>query len=151
MLSFHQLSAFPFKQVNLVANLLCKDSCFATKLCPILCDPHARGTSCQAPLCLTVSRNLPRFVSIELVMLSNRLILCRPLLFLPSIFPSVRAFPLSLLFTSGGQSIGALASASVLPINTHFDLSVDTTVQKHIRLMLSNSSIKIFLFSLWKS
>ena len=49
---------------------------------------------------------------IESVMPSNHLILCRPLLLLPSIFP------VSQLFTSGGQSIGVLASTSVLPMNT---------------------------------
>ena len=47
---------------------------------------------------------------------SNHLILCRTLL-LPSIFPSIGSFPLSWLFTSGGQSIGASASASVLLMN----------------------------------
>ena len=50
-------------------------------------------------------------------MLSNHLILCRPLLLLHSIFPSIRSFPMSWLFTSGGQSIGASASASVLPMS----------------------------------
>ena len=40
----------------------------------------------------TVSRNLLRFMSIESVMPSNRLILCRPLLLLPSTFPSIRIF-----------------------------------------------------------
>ena len=45
------------------------------------------------------------------------IILCRPLLLLPSIFPSIRSFPVSRLFSSGGQNIGALASASVLPKN----------------------------------
>ena len=49
---------------------------------------------------------------IESVMPSNHVILCRPLLLLPSIFP------VSQLFTSGGQSIGVLASTSVLPMNT---------------------------------
>ena len=49
------------------------------------------------------------------VMPSNYLILCHPLLLLPSIFPSVGSFPISRLFASGGQSIGA--SASVLPMN----------------------------------
>ena len=44
------------------------------------------------------------------VMLSNHLILCRPLLILPSIFPSIRVFPMSWLFTSHGQSIGASAN-----------------------------------------
>ena len=46
---------------------------------------------------------------------SNHLTLCRPLLLLPSIFPSIRVFRKSQLFTSGGQSIGV--SASVLPKN----------------------------------
>ena len=47
-------------------------------------------------------------------MLSNHLILCCPLLFLPSIFPSIRFF--SRLFTSGDQSNGASALVSVLPV-----------------------------------
>ena len=47
----------------------------------------------QAPLSSTVSQSLLRFVSIELVMLSNHLRLCCPLLFLPSNFPSIRIFP----------------------------------------------------------
>ena len=48
--------------------------------------------ACQASLPLTVSWRLPKFMSIELVMLSNCLILCRPLLLLPLIFPSIRVF-----------------------------------------------------------
>ena len=46
----------------------------------------------QTPLSFTNSWRLLRFMSIELVMLSNHLILCCPLLFLPSIFPSIRVF-----------------------------------------------------------
>ena len=53
----------------------------------------------------------------ELVMSSSYLILCCPLLLLPSIFPSIRVFSVSQFFTSGGQSIGASASASFLPMN----------------------------------
>ena len=45
--------------------------------------------ACQAPLSSTVSQSLFRCISIELVMLSNHLILCRPLLLLSSILPSV--------------------------------------------------------------
>jgi len=56
-------------------------------------------------------------MSIESVMPSNHLILCHPLLLLPSIFPSIRVFSNELAFSSGGQSIGASASASVLPMN----------------------------------
>ena len=46
----------------------------------------------QASLSITNSRSLPRFMSIESMMLSNQLILCHPLLLLPSIFPSIRVF-----------------------------------------------------------
>ena len=49
-------------------------------------------TACQASLSITNSRSLLKLMSIESVMPSNHLILCRPLLFLPSIFPSIRVF-----------------------------------------------------------
>ena len=48
---------------------------------------------------------------------SNHLILCNPLLLLISIFSSIRVFLVRQLFPSGGQSIRALASASVFPMN----------------------------------
>ena len=62
-------------------------------------------------------QSLLRLVSIESVMPSNHLILCCPLLLLPSIFPSIRVFSKSQFFASGGQSIGASTSASVLAMN----------------------------------
>ena len=46
----------------------------------------------QASLSITNSQSLPKFMSIESVMLSNHLILCCPLLLPPSIFPSIRVF-----------------------------------------------------------
>ena len=46
----------------------------------------------QASLCFTISRSLLKLMSIESVMLSNHLILCRPFLLLPSIFPTMRVF-----------------------------------------------------------
>ena len=46
----------------------------------------------QASLSFTIFRSLPKFLSIELVMPSNHLILCHPLLLLPSIFPSIKVF-----------------------------------------------------------
>ena len=46
----------------------------------------------QASLSLSISWNLPKFVSIELVVPSNNLILCLPLLLLPLIFPSIGVF-----------------------------------------------------------
>ena len=49
-------------------------------------------TACQASLSITSFRSLLKLMSIESVMLSNHLILCHPLLLLPSIFPSIRVF-----------------------------------------------------------
>ena len=49
-------------------------------------------TACQASLSITNSWSLPKLISIELVMPSNHLIHCHPLLFLPLIFPSIRIF-----------------------------------------------------------
>ena len=48
--------------------------------------------ACQASLSITSSRSLLKLTSIESMMPSNHLILCRPLLLLPSIFPSIRVF-----------------------------------------------------------
>jgi len=47
----------------------------------------------QASLSITSSWSLLKLMSIKLLMLSNHLILCHPLLLLPSIFPSIRVFP----------------------------------------------------------
>ena len=48
--------------------------------------------ACQASLCFTISQSLLKLMSIESVMPSNHLILCRPFLLMPSIFPSMRVF-----------------------------------------------------------
>ena len=72
----------------------------------------------QASLSFVISRSLLKLMSIESVMPSNHLILCHPLLFLPSgRDPASGSFPLSWPFVSCGQSIGASASSSVLPID----------------------------------
>ena len=73
--------------------------------------------ACQAFLSITNSQSPPKPMSIKLVMPSIHLILCRPLLLPPSIFPRVRVFSISQLFASGGQNIG-LSASSVLPMNT---------------------------------
>ena len=71
--------------------------------------------ACQASLSITNSRSSLKLMSIELVMPSSHLILCRPLLLLPPIPPSIGSFPMSQLFTWGGQSTGVSALASFLP------------------------------------
>ena len=58
-----------------------------TQPCPIPCDPMNRSTPG-----LPVHHRFPEFTSIKLVMPSNHLILCRPLLLLPPIPPSIRVF-----------------------------------------------------------
>ena len=59
-----------------------------THFCPTLCDPM----DCSTPgsLSITNSQSLLKLIFIELVMPSNHLILCSPLLLSPSIFPSIR-------------------------------------------------------------
>ena len=52
-----------------------------------------RPPGLQVPLSSTISWSLLKFMSIESVMLLNHLILCFPLLLLPSMFPSIRVFP----------------------------------------------------------
>ena len=88
-----------------------------TQPCPTLCDPW--NSAHQASLSITTSWSPPKPMSIESVMPSSHFILCRPLLLLPSNFPSIRVFQVGQLFASGGQSIGVSASTSVLPKNTH--------------------------------
>ena len=72
----------------------------------------------QASLSITNSQSLLKLMSIVSVMPSNHLILCHPLLLLPSIFPSIRVFSNKSVLHTRGQSIGVSASASVLPMNT---------------------------------
>ena len=93
-------------KVNIDVQSLSCAQLFATPWTPV----------CQASLSFIISRSLLKHMSIESVMPSNHLILCRPFL-LPSIFPSSRVFLQSQLSTSGGQSIGASVSASVLSVN----------------------------------
>jgi len=81
-------------------------------LCLTLCNPWT--TAQQASLSITNSWSL----SIESVMPSKHLILCRPLLLHPQSFPASGSFQMSQLFSSGGRSIGVSTSTSVPPMNT---------------------------------
>ena len=121
--------------------------------------------ACQTSLSFTISWSVLQFMSIELVMLSNHLILCHPLLLLPSIFPSIRVLSSESDLRIRWQSTGAAASTSVLPMNIQgwFPLGLtslvslqskgvsrvftSTTVQKHHFLgaqpfLSSNSHIR---------
>ena len=80
---------------------------------PTLCNPM--DCSMPAFLSFIISQSLLKLMSIESVMSSNHLILCHPLLLLPSIFPASESFPVSQLFSSGGQSF----SFSIRPSNKY--------------------------------
>ena len=75
-------------------------------------------SACQASLSITNSRSLLKLMSIKSVMASNHLILCRPLLLLPSIFPSIRVFPKeSVLCIRWPKDLSF--SFSISPFNEH--------------------------------
>ena len=71
--------------------------------------------ACQASLSITNSQRLPKLISIEPVMPSNHLILCRPLLLLPPIPPSIRVFSNESTLCMRWPSTRVSASASFLP------------------------------------
>ena len=110
----------------------------------------------QASLSITNSRSPSKPMPIESVMPSNHLILCC-LLLLPS-FPASGSFPMGQLFTSGGQSIGASASASAsgLPMNIQdwFPLGWTGWISlqsKGLSRVFSNTTVHSSAFSLLHS
>ena len=72
---------------------VCAGVCAVAQLCTTLCNPMNRSMiHRQASLSITSSQSSPKLMSIESVMPSSHLILCRPLLLLPPIPPSIRIF-----------------------------------------------------------
>ena len=71
----------------------------------------------HSSLSFTISQNLLKLMSVDSMMLSNPFNPVSPFSSYPQSFPASGSFPVSQLFASGGQSIGASASASVLPMN----------------------------------
>ena len=102
----------------------------------------------QAFLFFTISWSLLKLMFIESVMPSNHLILCCPLLLHLQSFPASGSFPMSWLFTSGGQSIGT--SASVFPMNIQglFPLGLTdwiSLLSKGLsRVLLSKGFLRVF-------
>ena len=92
---------FSFVVVELLSLTLCN---------PMDCSTPASSVFHYPP-------ELLKFMSIESMTLSNLLIFCHSLLLLPSIFPSIRVFSNESALHITGQSIGALASASVVPMS----------------------------------
>ena len=104
---------------------------------------------CQASLSITNSGSLLKLMSIESVMPSNHLILCRPLLLLSSIFPSIRVFPngsvlcirwpkywsFSFNISPSNEHSGLISFRmdwlDLLPVQGTLKIFSNTTVQKH--------------------
>ena len=106
---------FPYQFIKsfLILHYSCISS--VTQSCPTLCDPM----DCSIPD-LPVHHQLLEFTQTHVHWVGDAIqpfVLCCPFIFLPSIFPSIRVFPTSQFFASGGQSIRVSASASVLPMN----------------------------------
>ena len=106
----------------------------------------------QPSLSITNSWSLLKLMSTESVMLSNHLILCRYLLLCLQWFPAPGSFPRSQFFTSGGQSIGVLVSASA-PSNEYLGLISFTinwldflAVQGTLKSLLQHHSSKASIF-----
>ena len=87
-----------------------------TQSCPTLYTPWR--AACQASLSITNSRSPPKLMSIESVIPSSHLILCRPLLLLLSVFPSIRIFSNESTFHIRWPMYWSL-SFSISPSNEH--------------------------------
>ena len=152
---------YPGSQVNFCTKALTAISPWDSRVsrtfrvCSVMSNslrPH-RLQHARLPCPSIISQNWLKLMSIESVMPPNHLILCHPLL-LPSIFPSIRSFPMSWLFASGGQRIGASASAPVLPKNIQdwfsfridwFDLfAVQGTLKSLLQQHSSKASILLY-------
>ena len=100
--------------------------------------------ACQASLSFTVSQSLLKLLSIESVIPCDHLV---PFSSCPPSFLSSGSFPMSWLFTSGGQNIGAAASASVLTVNIQgwFPLGVTGLISLQLKCLsrvFSNTTVQ---------
>ena len=115
----------------------------------------------EGSLPFTISWSLLKLRSIKSVMPSNHLVLFCTLLHLISSFPGSGCFPMSHLFTSGGQSIGASASPSVLPRKIQGGFSLGLTglislLSKGLSIIFSRATVQKHQFfsaqpSLWSN
>ena len=91
---------------------------FSQSLSPVQLFVTPWIAACQACLSITNSQSLLKLMSIESVMPSNHLILCHPLLFLPSVFPNIRVFSCESVFCIRWPKYWSL-SFSISPSNEY--------------------------------
>ena len=99
----------------------------------------------QPSLTFIIFWSFLKLMSIKLVMPSKHLVLCHPLLLQPSIFPSIRVFLMSQLFTSDGLTIGASASGLQRNIQDWFPLGLTSLISlqsKGLSRVFSNTQFK---------
>ena len=105
------------------------------------------AAACQASLSFTISWSSLKLTSVEWVMPSSYLIFCCPFFSCPQSFPASESFPMCPVFISGGQSIGALATASVPPMSiqdwlTLWWTGLSSLLSKGLARVFSNTTIK---------
>ena len=119
--------------------------CSVTQLCLTLCEPWTAAR--QASLSITNSWSLLKLMSIESVIPSNHLILCRPLLLPPSIFPSIRVLSNESVLLIRWPKYWSF-SLNISPSNEHPGLIsfrmdwMDLAVQGTLKSLLQHHSSK---------
>ena len=119
--------------------------------CSVVSDSLSDTAACQASMSITNSWSFLKLISIKLVMSSNHLILCRLLLLLPSIFPSIRVFSNESVLCIRGPKYWSF-SFNISPSNEYSGLissrmdwldllAVQGTLKRHLQYHCSKASI----------
>ena len=117
--------------------------CSVIQSCPTLCNPM----DCSIPgfpICFTISWNLSKLMSTESMMSSNHLILCQPLLLMPSIFPSIKVFSNESALCIRWSKYWTLPSILPINIQSWFPLGFTGLIS-----LLSKGLSKVFS-TVWK-
>ena len=150
----HSLQPFTF--ILLQSDVIYSLPTLVQSLSPIWLFATPWTAACQAFPSFTISQNVLKLMPLDSVMSSNHLILCHPLLLLPSIFPSIKVFLMSQLFTSGDQSFEASASvleySGLISFRVRFDLlAVQGTVKSLLQHQIQKHQFFSAQASLWSN
>ena len=135
----------PFTFILLQSDVIYSLPTLVQSLSPIWLFTTPWTAACQAFLSFTVSQSLLKLMPIDSVLPSNHLILCHPLLFLPSIFPSMRVFSneSALCIRWGfGASASVLEYSRLISFRVRFDLlAVQGTLESLLQHHSSKASV----------